>query len=80
MKTEDFNYNLDESLIAQIPLEKRDQSKLMLVDKKSGIGAFPHPISSIFLQFLSIHTKFAKSTESKEKLNIFVSCTIFKPL
>lgn len=36
MKTEDFDYYLDEKLIAQTPLEKRDESKLMLVDKKTG--------------------------------------------
>lgn len=32
MKTEDFNYSLPEELIAQTPLEKRDESKLMLLN------------------------------------------------
>ena len=36
MKTEDFNYELPEELIAQSPLEKRDNSKLMILDKDSG--------------------------------------------
>ena len=36
MRTDDFDYYLDENLIAQTPLEKRDESKLMLVDKKTG--------------------------------------------
>jgi len=36
VKTEDFDYNLPEELIAQTPLEKRDCSKLMVVDKKTG--------------------------------------------
>ena len=36
MKTDDFDYILDESLIAQTPLKNREESKLMLVDKKSG--------------------------------------------
>lgn len=36
MKTDDFDYYLDEGLIAQTPLEKRDDSRLMLVDKKTG--------------------------------------------
>lgn len=36
MKTDDFDYFLDESLIAQIPIKKRDESRLMLVDKKTG--------------------------------------------
>ena len=36
MKTDDFNYDLDESLIAQSPLSKRSDSRLMLVDKNTG--------------------------------------------
>ena len=36
MKTEDFDYYLPEELIAQTPLEKRDTSKLLVLDKDSG--------------------------------------------
>lgn len=36
MKVEDFNYYLPEELIAQTPLKKRDESRLMVVDKKTG--------------------------------------------
>lgn len=36
MKTEDFNYDLPEELIAQTPLEKRDESRLLVLDRKSG--------------------------------------------
>ena len=36
MKTDDFDYELPEELIAQIPLEKRDDSKLMILDKNNG--------------------------------------------
>lgn len=36
MKTSDFDYDLDESLIAQVPIKKRDTSKLMVLDKKNG--------------------------------------------
>ena len=36
MKVEDFNYDLPEELIAQTPLEKRDSSKLLVLDKKTG--------------------------------------------
>jgi S-adenosylmethionine:tRNA ribosyltransferase-isomerase len=36
MKTDDFNYDLDESLIAQVPIENRDESKLMILDKNNG--------------------------------------------
>lgn len=36
MKVEDFDYNLPERLIAQTPLEKRDSSKLLILDKNTG--------------------------------------------
>lgn len=36
MKTDDFNYNLPEALIAQTPLDRRDGSKLLILDKKTG--------------------------------------------
>ena len=36
MKVEDFNYELPEELIAQTPLQKRDESRLMVLDKNTG--------------------------------------------
>lgn len=36
MKTSDFNYDLPKELIAQIPIEKRDMSRLMVLDKSTG--------------------------------------------
>ena len=36
MKTEDFNYNLPEELIAQTPLKNRDESRLLVLDKQNG--------------------------------------------
>lgn len=36
MRTEDFDYNLPEELIAQHPVDKRDFSRLMVVDRKTG--------------------------------------------
>ncbi|WP_195265642.1 tRNA preQ1(34) S-adenosylmethionine ribosyltransferase-isomerase QueA [Clostridium sp. 1001275B_160808_H3] len=36
MKVSDFDFDLPEELIAQHPLERRDSSKLMVLDKKSG--------------------------------------------
>ena len=35
MKVEDFDYNLPEELIAQTPIEKRDMSRLMVLDRKN---------------------------------------------
>lgn len=36
MKTSDFSFHLPEELIAQTPLEKRDQSRLLVLDKHTG--------------------------------------------
>lgn len=36
MKTHDFWYDLPEELIAQTPLERRDSSRLMVMDRKTG--------------------------------------------
>lgn len=36
MKTHDFYYDLPEELIAQTPLEKRDHSRLMVLDRATG--------------------------------------------
>ena len=38
MKTEDFNYNLPEELIAQTPLKNRSESRLMVLDKNGNIN------------------------------------------
>ena len=37
MKTEDFNYDLPENLIAQTPLKNRCESRLMTLDKNGNI-------------------------------------------
>lgn len=37
MKTKDFYYKLDESLIAQKPLKNREASRLLVLDKKTGL-------------------------------------------
>lgn len=36
MKTSDFYFDLPQELIAQTPLEKRDESRLLLLDKETG--------------------------------------------
>ena len=36
MDVKEFDYELPEELIAQTPLEKRSDSRLMIVDKKTG--------------------------------------------
>ena len=36
MKTSDFSFDLPEELIAQTPIEPRDHSRLMVLDKRTG--------------------------------------------
>ena len=42
MKTHDFWYDLPEELIAQTPLEKRDSSRLLVLDRKTGALEHKH--------------------------------------
>ncbi len=42
LKTSDFFYDLPEELIAQHPMEKRDSSRMMVLDRKSGEIAHRH--------------------------------------
>ena len=42
MKTSDFNYELPQELIAQTPLERRDGSRLMTLDRNTGAGEHHH--------------------------------------
>ena len=42
MKTKDFDYYLPEELIAQTPLEKRDESRLLCLDKETGAISHQH--------------------------------------
>ncbi|SHH14276.1 tRNA preQ1(34) S-adenosylmethionine ribosyltransferase-isomerase QueA [Tepidibacter thalassicus] len=50
MKTRDFYFNLPEELIAQRPLEKRDESRLMVLDKNT--GEIEHKIFKDILDYL----------------------------
>ncbi len=50
MKTKDFDFVLPENLIAQKPIENRDHSKLMIVDRKT--GKIEHRIFKNILEYL----------------------------
>ncbi len=50
MKTHDFYYDLPEELIAQTPLEKRDTSRLLALDRVS--GEIEHKIFSDIIDYL----------------------------
>ena len=42
MKTSDFYYDLPQELIAQTPLDRRDGSRLMVLDKNTGAVKHMH--------------------------------------
>ncbi len=50
MKTHDFYYDLPEELIAQTPLEKRDHSRLLVLDRQT--GAVSHRLFFNVLEYL----------------------------
>ena len=50
MKVADFNYNLPEELIAQVPIENRDTSRLMVLDRKN--KKIDHKIFKDILDYL----------------------------
>ena len=51
MKTDDFDYELPEELIAQTPLINRTSSRLLVLDKKT--GKFKHDIFSNIINYLN---------------------------
>ena len=51
MKVSDFDYELPEELIAQTPIEKRDMSRLMVVDRN--LGKIEHKIFSDVIDYLN---------------------------
>ena len=42
MKTSDFYYDLPQELIAQDPLEKRDESRMLVYNKETGVIEHKH--------------------------------------
>ena len=50
MKTSDFDYELPTELIAQHPAEKRDHSRLLVMDKKT--GAIEHRVFKDIVDYL----------------------------
>ena len=51
MKTKDFYYNLPEELIAQHPVKERDNSRLLVLDKKT--GDIEHKYFKDIIQYLN---------------------------
>ena len=53
MKTDDFDYELPEELIAQTPIKERDESRLMILDKKT--GAIKHEVFKNITKYLKFY-------------------------
>lgn len=51
MKTSDFNFDLPQKLIAQVPLQKRDESRLMLLNKET--GEIEHKVFKNMIDYLN---------------------------
>ena len=67
MLTKDFDYHLPMERIAQKPIEPRDQSNLMLINKHSGFGRIKHK------KFVDIVDEFKKGD-----LIVWNSSKVFK--
>lgn len=50
MKVKDFEYNLDENLIAQTPSKRRDESRLMVLNRKN--NTIEHRIFKDIIKYL----------------------------
>lgn len=51
MKLSDFNYDLPEELIAQSPADKRDESRLLVLDRKT--GKIEHRVFKDIIEYIS---------------------------
>jgi len=51
LKTSDFNFDLPQKLIAQVPLQKRDESRLMLLNKET--GEIEHKVFKNMIDYLN---------------------------
>ena len=51
MKTSDFNYDLPQELIAQVPLKDRQKSRLMILNKNT--GKVEHKIFENIIDYLN---------------------------
>lgn len=51
MELSEFSYNLPEELIAQVPIKKRDESRLMVLDKK--LKTIKHKVFKNIIDYLN---------------------------
>lgn len=87
MKTSDFDFNLPENLIAQTPILKRDESRLLVLDKKT--GDVEHKVFNNIIDYLNVgdtlvlnDTKVipARLYGTKEKTNALIEILMLSDL
>ena len=62
MRTDDFDYNLPEELIAQAPAEPRDSCRLLVVDRKGSQAVPLSTASSVTSSTISSRATCSSST------------------
>ena len=65
MKTADFYYDLPQELIAQHPVEPRDSSRLMVMDRQS--GALQHKIFRDVIEYLNVRTNSSRYSTASDR-------------
>ena len=78
MKTSDFYYDLPEELIAQEPLAKRDESRLMVLDKNNGEINHKHFYALIILLIIKQNQQFIQ--KQIKNIQTYISLKLFQLL
>jgi S-adenosylmethionine:tRNA ribosyltransferase-isomerase len=71
LKLSDYNFHLPEELIARYPAEKRDESRLMIVNRKSGTIHIESVFRSIEKHFIKGDLLVFNETRVSEKKSLF---------
>ena len=59
MKTDDFDFELPEELIAQTPIKERDHSRLLVLNRKD--GSIEHKVFTDIVDYLEEGDSFSRS-------------------
>ena len=90
LRKSDYNYYLPEELIAQTPAEKRDMSRLLVLDRETGTVTHRHfcdicdylkPGDALVLRFMGLKGRFGTTAftfqeELKGRAELYNSCAI----
>jgi len=72
MKTDDFNFDLPEELIAQYPVEQRGQSRLMVLDRRT--GSIAHSMVEDIASFLPSGSLMIFNDSKVRKARVYGTC------